>query len=232
MAQATKAFIASGIGAAQATREAIKSGIEAGGTRFEQARAESAAKAAEQKVEQKRIEQIKTNELLAKRVAEKEAATQKEADRQERESAAKEKLREAKTVAGPFIKSVKSAQEELEQSQKRSLPNFFYKTKEQGEFETKLYDKYASPEALVKIKTTTTQTVKNVINSINAALPYKLIFLIAFFAIFYNVIFNICIFFGIDIILLNMYMGWVSFLLILFTFLPTEYSNIFTPNKE
>ena len=76
------------------------------------------------------------------------------------------------------------------------------------------------------------QTVKNVINSINAALPYKLIFLIAFFAIFYNVIFNICIFFGIDIILLNMYMGWVSFLLILFTFLPTEYSNIFTPNKE
>ena len=76
------------------------------------------------------------------------------------------------------------------------------------------------------------QTIKSVISSINAALPYKIIFLIAFFAIFYNVIFNICIFFGIDIILLNMYMGWVSFLLILFTFLPTDYSNIFTPNKE
>jgi len=76
------------------------------------------------------------------------------------------------------------------------------------------------------------QTIKSVISSINAGMPYKLIFLIAFFAIFYNVIFNICIFFGIDIILLNMYMGWVSFLLILFTFLPTDYSNIFTPNKE
>jgi hypothetical protein len=68
--------------------------------------------------------------------------------------------------------------------------------------------------------------------SINASIPYKLIFLIAFFAIFYDVIYNICIFFGIDIILLNMYMGWVSFILILFTFLPTSYSDIFTLNKE
>jgi hypothetical protein len=78
----------------------------------------------------------------------------------------------------------------------------------------------------------TTKTLKSVISSINAGMPYKIIFLIAFFAIFYNVIFNICIFFGIDLILLNMYMGWVSFILILFTFLPTNYSDIFTLNKE
>ena len=82
------------------------------------------------------------------------------------------------------------------------------------------------------IKTKGQQTLKSVISSINAGMPYKIIFLIAFFAIFYNVIFNICIFFGIDIILLNMYMGWVSFILILFTFLPTSYSDIFTLNKE
>ena len=82
------------------------------------------------------------------------------------------------------------------------------------------------------IKINTTKSLKSVINSINAGMPYKIIFLIAFFAIFYNVIFNICIFFGIDIILLNMYMGWVSFILILFTFLPTSYSDIFTLNKE
>jgi hypothetical protein len=68
--------------------------------------------------------------------------------------------------------------------------------------------------------------------SINAAMPYKIIFLIGFFGLFYNVIFNICIFFGIDVVLLNMYMGWVSFLLILFTFLPTTYGDIFTLNKD
>jgi len=91
--------------------------------------------------------------------------------------------------------------------------------------------KYVQDEySLIKINTT--KSLKSVINSINAGMPYKIIFLIAFFAIFYNVIFNICIFFGIDIILLNMYMGWVSFILILFTFLPTSYSDIFTLNKE
>jgi hypothetical protein len=68
--------------------------------------------------------------------------------------------------------------------------------------------------------------------NINASMPYKIIFLIAFFALFYNVIFNICIFFGIDIVLLNMYMGWVSFLLVLFTFLPTNYSDVFKKKDE
>jgi hypothetical protein len=216
----------------QGAAKAISAGIDASSKTFTEQRKESAAKAAEKKAEYLRSEQIKTNELLAKRTAEKERVSANEQERHEKEIAAKEKLIEAKLVAGPLIQSVKNAQQELEQSQKKIFPKAFYITKEQHEFENKLYDKYASPDALVEIKINTIKSVKSVINSINAALPYKLIFLIAFFAIFYNVIFNICIFFGIDIILLNMYMGWVSFLLILFTFLPTDYSNIFTPNKE
>ena len=116
--------------------------------------------------------------------------------------------------------------------QKTIFPKFMYKTKEQGEFENRLYRNYASPEALDKIKTNTTKSIKSIVNSINAEMPYKIIFLIAFFALFYNVIFNICIFFGIDIVLLNMYMGWVSFLLVLFTFLPTNYSDVFKKKDE
>jgi hypothetical protein len=71
----------------------------------------------------------------------------------------------------------------------------------------------------------------NYTNTISAALPYKLIFLIAFFTIFYNVIYQICIFFGIDIIILNMYMGWLSFILILFTFLTEKYGKIFNNDE-
>ena len=68
--------------------------------------------------------------------------------------------------------------------------------------------------------------VKGMFNSINSSLPYKLVFLFLFVFVFYKVIYRICIFFGIDIVILNMYLGWVSFLLVLFTFLPHEYGNI------
>jgi hypothetical protein len=52
----------------------------------------------------------------------------------------------------------------------------------------------------------------------------KFVMLIAFFIFFYMVIYNICIFFGVDEIELLMYMGWLALLLILITFLPYEYS--------
>ena len=68
--------------------------------------------------------------------------------------------------------------------------------------------------------------VKGMFNTINSSLPYKLVFLFLFVFVFYKVIYRICIFFGIDIVILNMYLGWVSFLLVLFTFLPHEYGNI------
>ena len=67
---------------------------------------------------------------------------------------------------------------------------------------------------------------KGFINSINASMPYKLVFLFLFIFVFYKVIYRICVFFGIDIVILNMYMGWLSFILVLFTFLPYEYGNI------
>ncbi len=67
---------------------------------------------------------------------------------------------------------------------------------------------------------------KSFLNSINASMPYKLIFLFLFIFVFYKVIYRICVFFGIDIVILNMYMGWLSFILVLFTFLPYEYGNI------
>jgi hypothetical protein len=61
---------------------------------------------------------------------------------------------------------------------------------------------------------------------IHTMLPYRLIFMFLFFFVFYRIIYNICIFFGIDQIILSMYMGWVSFIIVLFTFLPYDYGNI------
>jgi hypothetical protein len=54
----------------------------------------------------------------------------------------------------------------------------------------------------------------------------KLILLIGFFIFFYKVMYNICIFFGVDQIVLLMYMGWLAFLLIVLTFLPYDYSSV------
>ena len=68
--------------------------------------------------------------------------------------------------------------------------------------------------------------VKGIFNYFHSSMPYKIVFLLLFFGVFYKVIYSICIFFGIDMVILNMYMGWVSFLLVLFTFLPYEYGNI------
>jgi hypothetical protein len=71
-----------------------------------------------------------------------------------------------------------------------------------------------------------TPYVKGVLQSVNSSMPYKLVFLFLFFAVFYNIIYRICVFFGIDVVILNMYLGWVSFILVLFTFLPYEYGNV------
>jgi hypothetical protein len=71
-----------------------------------------------------------------------------------------------------------------------------------------------------------TPYVKGFLHSVNSSMPYKLVFLFLFFAVFYNVIYRICVFFGIDVVILNMYLGWVSFILVLFTFLPYEYGNV------
>ena len=75
-------------------------------------------------------------------------------------------------------------------------------------------------------------TAINFIKNIPDNISIKLIFLIAFFTLFYTVIYNICIFFGIDIVILNMYMGWLSFILILFTFLSPKYGTIFKIREE
>ena len=69
-------------------------------------------------------------------------------------------------------------------------------------------------------------TGKGMFQHISSNIAYRLIFMFLFFFVFYKIIYNICIFFGIDQIILNMYLGWVSFLLVLFTFLPHEYGNI------
>ncbi len=81
----------------------------------------------------------------------------------------------------------------------------------------------AAPSRLAGIK----KIGKSLFNGIKILFAYRLIFLVLFLALFYRIIYNICVFFGIDIIILDMYMGWVSFILVLFTFLPFEYSEIF-----
>jgi hypothetical protein len=78
----------------------------------------------------------------------------------------------------------------------------------------------------IAANTPTNAASKGFLNSINASMPYKLVFLFLFVFVFYKVIYRICVFFGIDIVILNMYMGWLSFILVLFTFLPYEYGNI------
>jgi hypothetical protein len=55
---------------------------------------------------------------------------------------------------------------------------------------------------------------------------YKLIFLVVFFVIFLKVIINIFRFFGIDLIDLYSYMGWVIFLMIIMVFIPHDYSTL------
>ena len=74
--------------------------------------------------------------------------------------------------------------------------------------------------------TSGTPYVTGFFGGIHTMLPYRLIFMFLFFFVFYRIIYNICIFFGIDQIILSMYMGWVSFIIVLFTFLPYDYGNI------
>jgi hypothetical protein len=74
--------------------------------------------------------------------------------------------------------------------------------------------------------TASTPYVTGFFGGMHQALPYRLIFMFLFFFVFYRIIYNICIFFGIDQIILSMYMGWVSFIIVLFTFLPYDYGNI------
>ena len=62
--------------------------------------------------------------------------------------------------------------------------------------------------------------------TINVMFRFKLIFFFLYFFVFYKIIYNISIFFGIDQIILSMYMGWISFIIVLFTFLPYDYGNI------
>lgn len=71
-----------------------------------------------------------------------------------------------------------------------------------------------------------TPYVTGFFGGIHTMLPYRLIFMFLFFFVFYKIIYNICIFFGIDQIILSMYMGWISFIIVLFTFLPYDYGNI------
>jgi hypothetical protein len=74
--------------------------------------------------------------------------------------------------------------------------------------------------------TSGTPYVAGFFGGIHTMLPYRLIFMFLFFFVFYRIIYNICIFFGIDQIILSMYMGWISFIIVLFTFLPYDYGNI------
>ena len=69
-------------------------------------------------------------------------------------------------------------------------------------------------------------TGKGMFQHISSNIAYRLIFMFLFFFVFYKIIYNICIFFGIDQIILSMYMGWFSFIIVLFTFLPHDYGNI------
>ena len=55
---------------------------------------------------------------------------------------------------------------------------------------------------------------------------YKLIVLVLFFTVFLKVIINIFRFFGIDIIDIYSYMGWVIFLSIILMFIPHNYSTL------
>jgi hypothetical protein len=55
---------------------------------------------------------------------------------------------------------------------------------------------------------------------------YKLLILVLFFTIFLKVIINIFRFFGIDIIDIYSYMGWIIFLLIILFFIPHDYSTL------
>ena len=74
--------------------------------------------------------------------------------------------------------------------------------------------------------TSGTPYVAGFFGGMHQALPYRLIFMFLFFFVFYRIIYNICIFFGIDQIILSMYMGWLSFIILLFTFLPYDYGDI------
>jgi len=69
-------------------------------------------------------------------------------------------------------------------------------------------------------------TGKGIFQHISSNIAYRIIFMFLFFFVFYKIIYRICIFFGIDQIILSMYMGWVSFIIVLFTFLPHDYGNI------
>ena len=55
---------------------------------------------------------------------------------------------------------------------------------------------------------------------------YKLIILVLFFTIFLKVIIDIFRFFGIDIIDIYSYMGWIIFLMIILFFIPHDYSTL------
>jgi hypothetical protein len=55
---------------------------------------------------------------------------------------------------------------------------------------------------------------------------YKIIILVLFFTIFLKVIINIFSFFGIDIIDVYSYMGWMIFLLLILIFIPHDYSTL------
>ena len=55
---------------------------------------------------------------------------------------------------------------------------------------------------------------------------YKIIVLVLFLTIFLKVIINIFKFFGIDIIDLYSYSGWIVFLLIILVFIPHDYSTL------
>ena len=55
---------------------------------------------------------------------------------------------------------------------------------------------------------------------------YKIILLVLFFSVFLKVIINIFTFFGIDIVDLYSYMGWVIFLLLILNFIPHDYSTL------
>lgn len=83
---------------------------------------------------------------------------------------------------------------------------------------------------VAKIASMGTGTITSTTNMLKPATKYntfyKVIVLVLFFTVFLKVIINIFRFFGIDIIDLYSYMGWVIFLLIVLIFIPHDYSTL------
>lgn len=110
------------------------------------------------------------------------------------------------------------------EAQTKAFSQIAYRRREQAEFRSHVIKNIKSE--IYSMGKGMMPTGKGMLQHISSNIAYRLIFMFLYFFVFYKIIYRICIFFGIDQIILSMYMGWVSFIIVIFTFLPHDYGNI------